>query len=556
MGRGDTTHRGRLATRLAHVALTISCTLALSSCNNFEVLSLDEIGPDGFGLSEDQPPDDPGDQGQTDSDSDADTDTDSDCDVDTDAPWDTGPDWDTAVDGFGEVARACAVSTFGGDGARIWITGAAPFPDGSIAVAGGFRGSALFGRGEDAETELEPTFADDLVNGFLARFEPDGRLCWAASVGTALHADPPISAIAVFPDGGIAITGGFTGTALFGVGDAAQPPLEASAATDMYVARYSGSGKLGWVVVAGGSSGSRGQGIAALDDGSIAVTGHYSGTIVLGENEPGQTALPAHSGLQLLVARYSPNGQLIWATTADGALSAAAIPSTEDGRILVSAWSADAIHLSAFDGDGELDWQVVGSGGSPRASAAALADGSFALAGGFVGWLELPGQDGPIELTSPCPLDEDEPCRPGLLLAAIDAQGDVSWAATSTSGPEDGAVGAGAIGLDDGSLLAAGTFCGAVGFGEGELEDTWLVSTGSSEPFAAIYGAEAELQGVERLGAAWEDADAIGTVAREDGGLAVVGTFAGAAELVGADDEAFDIEAMGERDGYLLHVCP
>jgi len=560
MARGGTT--GRESIEPYRITLFISIIYAsfLTCCGNFDVMSLDEI-PDGDGHSPEEPdlpspviPDDHGTGSDSDSDCDTDSDTDSDGDTDEDPPWDTGPDWDTAEDGFGDVARACSVAAFGGE--QIWIADSARFPDGSIAVAGSYLGTALFGRGEDGETELEATFGEPFVDGFLARFEPDGNLRWAVTVGAVAADEPPVAAIDVTPDGDVVLTGGFTGNALLGGKDSAQPPLEASGAIDMFLARYSGSGKPIWAVAAGGSTIARGQALSVLPDGSIAVAGHYSGTIVLGQDEPDETELPAHSGLQLLAARYAPTGQLVWATTADGERAGPEVPIAGEGSTLLGAYSDEALHASLFDQDGELSWQVVGAGGSPRVASTALADGSFALSGSFAGWLELPGEDGPIELDSPCPLDIDDACEPGLFTALIDGHGGVAWAASSTADPGSSAVGTGITELADGSLLVTGTLDGAVGFGDGELEDTWLVSSSGTEPFAAVYGAEGLLQRVSRLGATWDDADSSGAIAHDDGSFTVTGTFEGSAELIGHDDGVIQLEPIGQRDGYLIHVCP
>jgi hypothetical protein len=527
-------------------------------CSNFEVMALDELGGDeGFGQPGDPStdpsvPHEPGTGANPDLDCDGDTDSDSDsgsdADIDVELPW------DTAEDGFGDLARVCSVSAFGGQ--WIWVADAVALADGSIAVAGGFLGSAIFGRGEDNETELEPALGGGHVDGFLARFDQDGSLRWAIRIGAVLVDEPPIAAVGVTPSGDLAITGAFSGTALLGDVEPDQPALEASGAVDMYVALVSGEGKPIWAATAGGSSVARGQGLGVLPDGSIAVAGHYADSIVLGEDQPHETELPSHSGLQLFTARYAPDGQLVWATTADGEHAAAEIPCSGEGHTLVGAFSSEAIHVSSLDAEGGLAWQVVGSGGGPRYDATALDDGSFALAGGFSGWLELPGQDGPIELGESCPLDVDGPCPPALFTARIDQHGSVDWAAASTAAPGDSALGAGVAELADGSLLAVGTFDGAVGFGDGELEDTWLKSSWAAEPFAAVYGAEGELQLVQRLGAAWHDADAASVVAGDDGGFAVAGTFEGPAQLIGPDDEPIDLEPLGQRDGYLIRVCP
>jgi hypothetical protein len=566
MGERTAKRLVRNASRLTGALFSIGYVVFLTGCWNFHALDLDEDydqdwppGLPHWGTESDSDPNSDGTGANPDIDCDCDSDSDADTDgdtfpgIDVDMGGNSWSDWDTAAHGHGNVAPICWAASFGG-GEAIEIAGAVLLDDGSIALAGGYRGTALFGRGEPHETALEATPGDGLVDGFLARLDADGALIWAHKVGAVRYGGSPITAIDVLADGDIVVTGGFSGGAALGGDGAQQTVLVASGLEDALFARYSPEGELVWARRGGGDAVARGLAAVGLADGSMIIAGHYVGALLLGEGEDNATELPFHSYVQLFVARLSSHGLLEWAVTGDGAQVAPRIATGHSGRFGLTSWDADELFLTALDSDGTTSWQLDAEGGNPRAVPTALADGSFAITGRFDEWLELPSGEGSIELTTPCLVDDG--CAPALFTARVDADGDTVWAHAAIAGPGDSAAGVGVNELPDGEILVAGTIAGAVVFALGESEEAWLVSSGSAEPFTAIYGADGALQQSLRLGATWDDADAATLLGLDDGTFLVGGTFTGAAELVGADDEPIELEAMGQRDGYLVHVCP
>jgi hypothetical protein len=450
------------------------------------------------------------------------------------------------------VTPACFATSFGGD--SIQVVDVAILHDGSTIVAGGYRGEAVFGRGEVGETALPAPAWEELHDGFLARFEEDGQLEWAVNVGAMLTGKPPIASIATLESGDIAVTGAFSDTAMLGGSDSDQPALVASGIEDAFVARYTKGGKLVWSRSQGGSTLARGQAISGLADGSLVMAGSYTGSIVLGQGEEGETELPVHTSNMEFVARFTPGGDLHWAVVGAGEETAPDIAVRADGSFAVASWSTATLRLSVYDPQGSVQWQLVAAGGSPRATAAATADGAFLVTGQFQEQLELPGDGDTIELVAPC--WTDYACTPTAFTARIDSGGITTWASAAVNGPGDWARGVGATQLADGTALVAGTISGAIALGVEDPPETWIVSSGMAEPFAAIYGAEGELSSAFRLGTGWDDAEATALAGYHDGSFLVAGTLSGAAQLAGIDDQLIELEAMGSRDGYLVHVCP
>jgi hypothetical protein len=77
------------------------------------------------------------------------------------------------------------------------------------------------------------------------------------------------------------------------------------------------SQELLWATQAGGSGNDQGRGIATTARGDSYVTGLFAGTATFGQ-EPNQTSLTAVGGADIFVAKYAPDGTLLWATRAGG----------------------------------------------------------------------------------------------------------------------------------------------------------------------------------------------------------------------------------------------
>lgn len=120
---------------------------------------------------------------------------------------------------------------------------------------------------------------------FLARYNPNGSLLWARSMGGAGY--DRVGGVCV-RDTTPYVTGLFVGTAFFG-----SQSLTSSGSGDVFVARYDPNGTLLWVRKAGGTQGDVGNGIGVDGAGHAYITGAYQsnpasfpGTISLTNSNP------------------------------------------------------------------------------------------------------------------------------------------------------------------------------------------------------------------------------------------------------------------------------
>jgi hypothetical protein len=142
------------------------------------------------------------------------------------------------------------------------------------------------------------------------------ELDWATSAGGAM-ADQG-NGIATDPRGNGYVTGQFAGTATFGAGEANETVLTAAGGLDVFVAKYAPDGALLWATSAGGTSIDRGFGIATDRRGNGYVTGDFFGTATFGAGEANETVLTVAGDFDVFVAKYAPDGTLLWATSAGG----------------------------------------------------------------------------------------------------------------------------------------------------------------------------------------------------------------------------------------------
>lgn len=134
---------------------------------------------------------------------------------------------------------------------------------------------------------------------------------WARRVGS-LNDNEKLWRMAVDENGNVFVTGSIRGT--FNDGDVS---VTSVGGTDILLLKYSSDGELLWGRVAGGPYNDAAFGVDTDKDGNVYITGAYSGLAVFGDTvisniDPDGVNLPFS-----FVARYSPNGELVWVRTMD-----------------------------------------------------------------------------------------------------------------------------------------------------------------------------------------------------------------------------------------------
>jgi hypothetical protein len=168
--------------------------------------------------------------------------------------------------------------------------------DGSIVVAGLFRGTADFAPG-GATAVLQSRGGSD---AFIARYDEDGTLIDVVQGGGS--DDDLFSAVMITSDGDITAAGEFRGTSTFG-STLAPVVLQSVGGSDIVVARYTELMGLRWAVRAGGQGQDRATTIAAAPDQSALVAGTFEATVDL-DGGPGAVLVVSRGAADAFVARY------------------------------------------------------------------------------------------------------------------------------------------------------------------------------------------------------------------------------------------------------------
>jgi len=169
---------------------------------------------------------------------------------------------------------------------------------------------------------------------FLIKLSPQGQVLWAQSFGGS---DVDFGqAIAVGPTGDVAITGVFWSNG-FTIGATA---LTSSGQADIFVARLDANGQPLWAQKAGGTDSEIPFGIAFDPTDHIVVVGtSWSNPLTFDSQN-----LPNQGSNDLFIAKYRPNGQLLWVRSSGGPDSdeAHAVATDVSGRIYVAGYFASA----------------------------------------------------------------------------------------------------------------------------------------------------------------------------------------------------------------------
>jgi hypothetical protein len=445
---------------------------------------------------------------------------------------------------------------------------------GNTYVAGQFQGNATFGMGEANETSLRAVGSGDL---FVAKYAPDGTLLWATSAGGS--SGDRGDAIATDPRGNSYVTGDFQRTVTFGEGENATS-LQAEGETDVFVAKYAPDGTLLWATSAGGaSSGDAGLAIATDRRGSSYATGIFSGTATFGAGEAKETVLETEGGIDVFVAKYAPDGTLLWATSAGGPsndfpggiatdrrgnsyvagsfwVGPARFGEGEANETVLEAVGLDDVFVAKYAPDGTLLWATSAGGASNNSGNDIATDprgNSY-----VTGWFRRNATFGAGEANEI--LLEADFGLPDLFVAKYAPDGTLLWAtsARSTDSARSGSGGAG-IAIDPrGNSYVTGSLGGTATFGAGEANETVLEAVGLADVFVVKYAPDGTLTwATSSRGVAGPPgrpggyADGVDIATGPHGGSYVTGIFAGTATFGAGEANENALKAVGSTDVFV-----
>ncbi len=256
--------------------------------------------------------------------------------------------------------------------ARIGVDGG-----GNSYITGFYNGTATFGA-----TELISSGQSDV---YVAKYDSSGSEVWVKSFGGG--GVELSDGIAVDSAGNSYITGLHTSGAQFGA-------FTLSAGIfDIFVAKLDSSGTVLWAKAAGGAGQfDQGAGIAIDGSGNSYVTGKFQGTATF-------DSIVLSSG-NMFVAKYDPNGNVLWAVSASGASRDIAVDSAGNsyvigdyggtatfGAFVLNTAGASDIFVAKYDSSGNVQWAQSAGGTQSEAGRGIDVDslGNSYVTGSFQG---------------------------------------------------------------------------------------------------------------------------------------------------------------------------
>lgn len=360
---------------------------------------------------------------------------------------------------------------------------------GNSYIAGFFEGTATFGAGEAAQTDLTSAGEQDI---FIAKYTAAGSLVWAKRAGGTVS-DVAL-AIAIDGSGNSYVTGRFLGTARFGPAEGGQTDLTSLGSADIFVAKFDTNGLLQRVRQDGGSGFDQGNSIALDGSGDTHVTGYFSTSMTVGG-----TTLNSAGAEDIFVARYDTAGAPVWAIAAGGTGldqgNAIALDGSGNsyvtgqfiamanfsGTMLTSAGSSD-IFVAKYNSSGVLQWvKGLGSLSSDQGFGIdAESSGTFYVSGTFRNTVVF-GQ-GEANQTTLIALGTSDAFH-----AKYNTNGTLVWA--RRSGAAGGITNATGITFDNsGNVYTTGSVVGTGIFGGGQASREVFTSAGGADFFVAKYG--------------------------------------------------------------------
>ena len=255
----------------------------------------------------------------------------------------------------------CFVAKYSSAGAVVWAAriagtgsdignGIATDSSGNVLVTGSY-GAALtiYNQGAAGTSGATLPFSGG-TDAFVAKYSSAGAVVWAARIaGTGSDFG---RGIATDSSGNVVVTGYYNAALTVynqGAAGTVAVTLPLAGGNDCFVAKYSSAGAVVWAARIGGAGGDIGYGIATDPSGNVLVAGSYNAALSLynkGGSGPSTTLAYAGGGNDCFVAKYSSDGNVLWATRIASSLGndfGFGIATDPSGNVLVTGQYSAAL---------------------------------------------------------------------------------------------------------------------------------------------------------------------------------------------------------------------
>ncbi|MCD4692189.1 MAG: T9SS type A sorting domain-containing protein [Calditrichales bacterium] len=389
-------------------------------------------------------------------------------------------DGQTSITNNGE--RGIFVAKYNSDGSLLWVKSANGVDEcagwnvsvdnaANIYITGFFEDKIVLGAGQPDSIAISTTSGQD-SDMFLAKYRPDGKIIWVQQ--TSGEDDAGGNCVRIDNNGNVFVSGSFKGTEIFGQSQPGEITLTATGdQRDIFIAKYDSLGLLHWVKKAGGPESDYAIGLYIDLSNSLLLTGYFKDSAIFGQGEQNETTLVSESSSDIVIAKYSNDGDLIWAKHAGGP--------AQDGGYSITSDKNNDIYITGFY------------------------DSTITFASGLDNMVTLSYGD-----------------QENLFIAKYSDDGSFLWAKEVVSETEEMGACIEADINDD--IIVSGFFTNTVTFGVGELNETSLTSFGRGDIFIAKYDNDGLLQWVQSAGGPGND-NCRGLSVESSGSIIITGYF-------------------------------
>ena len=333
---------------------------------------------------------------------------------------------------------------------------------GNLYSAGRFRGTTT--RGPAAFTAQGPAGTSDAL---VTKYTPQGQVQWARQGGGA--GNDYAADVAVDAAGNVVVVGGYNAAATFGGTTFPSASASLSDNYNVFVLKYDAQGAVLWGRPVPASSGDyallRAVGVDAA--GNAYVLGDFRPNLTLGTTS---FALPVASSAHVFLAKYDPQGTVVWARMAGSAppntvhvSNGLGLAVHADGTATVTgpygttmtfgsltlgtSGGYNQIYVARYSPQGNLEWAARAGGGVRAPTYSGNHNSGHGVALDSTGAAYLTGMYGGRADFGPFRLDSTATARPSVYVAkigggtALATKGGRSGAAALTVSPNPAAGG-------------------------------------------------------------------------------------------------------------------
>lgn len=431
---------------------------------------------------------------------------------------------------------------------------------GNIFLTGNFQNSVYFDPGTNLH--ILTSVGDDDI--FISRTSTSGQVLWAKRIGGP--GKDHASSMAMDKEGNLILTGSFHGTADFDPSPNVFP-LSAGAAGDAYITKLDENGEFLWAIKVTGDGFNEIRSVKTDASNNIFVTGLFEETADFDPTDG--VATHASKGLEdIFLAKYSPEGQLIWVNTIGG-------PGSDTGRevtvtltgnvwvaghfsesvdfnpkpdeailtahgledIFVATYTGQGDHIRSLRIGGEENDEVNGIHMDPS--------GDILLTGRFRGNVDFNPSTFTTFLASNGGDDG--------FVVKLSPSGTFIWARSFGGEDNDKGIDISADKRDN--ILVTGYFTGYADFYSGTT-DSWALASGEEDVFVLTLNSNGDFGKIDQIGGKGSDvAHAIAHY--ESIRYYIAGSFTQKIDADPSSDE-FSLTSNGAEDIFLasVNICP